>query len=930
MGVAAVGGDLVRFAEWRQVHRFAEGVRASPAALALQGEAGAGKSTLWRAGIETAAAAGHRVLRSEPSASETDLSFAGLSDLLIDVLSLVEAQIPGPQREALEIALLLRPAGDEPPTAHAVGLAVLAALRGCLSEGPLLIAVDDVQWLDQASLDALTFALRRVTSGPLSLLVAARTEAAADPLTADAPPPSHDWHELLAAMPAAEVIDLAPLDMWQIQNLLPRTVSAAQARLVARQSRGNPFWANEIVASLDSAESQVPPLARTLTDRLSRSLSADAAAALAVVAAAGRIGVAEALAVLDHLEDPAAALDAAVLAGVVVETGDRLSTAHPLIGAAAVESLPPGRRAQLYRRLADASSGPERYAHFAALAAGAGPDPAVAQALDAAAATAHGRAANAAAAQFAVQSVLFTPGSDADDLVRRRIRAGELLLLAGDIRGSLEHLRPLDVDRLTTADLEKALPLLLDLTDLVHGAAAATAIITRAVGAAGGTGPTGPDPRRRALVLALASDVIYGTRGGKRDAALVAISCAEAAGAPADATLHRALLNLFMAKAIAAEGLDTGLLDRAARLEASLPATRLYDSADQYRGWSRYVEDLDTARAALRRCVSRAKEIGDDFALVTFLSYLAMTEVLAGDYTAAQGAVIAADAASAWHDWPPSGWHLEPRCEVLIAAGDLDGALRTVDQHLPENDSAPLAARYKGACVRGKVSAWRGDPEATVRQLERAARYAEHFEWTDPGVRDRLDIPLAEAYVAVGRPDDAMRISAWLREVGGRLGRPALTGDAHRIDALVAAAAGDLDAAAQSARAAVTAHGSSPLRPELARSLLVLGRIERRRKARKQSRDALLRAHELAAEMGHYPLLAEIRRELPRVAAERSGAELTATERRVADLIAAGATNRDAAAALFVSVRTIETHVASIYRKLGVRTRAELARRLPQ
>ena len=175
-----------------------------------------------------------------------------------------------------------------------------------------------------------------------------------------------------------------------------------------------------------------------------------------------------------------------------------------------------------------------------------------------------------------------------------------------------------------------------------------------------------------------------------------------------------------------------------------------------------------------------------------------------------------------------------------------------------------------------------------------------------------------------------MRISAWLREVGGRLGRPALTGDAHRIDALVAAAAGDLDAAAQSARAAVTAHGSSPLRPELARSLLVLGRIERRRKARKQSRDALLRAHELAAEMGHHPLLAEIRRELPRVAAERSGAELTATERRVADLIAAGATNRDAAAALFVSVRTIETHVASIYRKLGVRTRAELARRLPQ
>jgi len=166
------------------------------------------------------------------------------------------------------------------------------------------------------------------------------------------------------------VIELAPLDMWQVQNLLPRSVTAAQARQVARQSRGNPFWALQISASLDAPDSQVPPLARTLTDRLSRSLTADAADALAVVAAAGRIGAAEAVAVLDHLPDPAAALDAAVMAGAVVETGDRLAVAHPLIGSAAVESLPPGRRLQLYRRLAQAASGAERYAHFAAVAAG--------------------------------------------------------------------------------------------------------------------------------------------------------------------------------------------------------------------------------------------------------------------------------------------------------------------------------------------------------------------------------------------------------------------------------------------------------------------------------------------------------------------------------------------------------------------------------
>ena len=111
--------------------------------------------------------------------------------------------------------------------------------------------------------------------------------------------------------------------------------------------------------------------------------------------------------------------------------------------------------------------------------------------------------------------------------------------------------------------------------------------------------------------------------------------------------------------------------------------------------------------------------------------------------------------------------------------------------------------------------------------------------------------------------------------------------------------------------------------------MLILGQIDRRRKSRSQSRAALRSALELATEMGHQPLLTRIRAELQRAAAARTGNELTATEQRVADLIAGGATNREAAAALFVSVRTVETHVAAIYRKLGVRTRAELARRLP-
>jgi len=924
--MSAASADFVRAAEWRRVREFATEAagRVTPAALVIEGEAGAGKSRLWRAAVAAAADAGCRVLRSEPAASEADSPFAGLSDLLAGILPSLADGIPGPQREALEVALLLRPAGDTAPTAHAIGLAVLAALRACVGDGPVLLAIDDVQWLDAGSLEALGFALRRIISGPLSLLVAARAAAPADPLTVAAPPLPQGWRELPAALPPAAQVMLTPLDARQVQGLLPASVTAAQARLVASKSRGNPFWAGEIWASMASARSEVPPLARAaLAGRLERSLTPAATHALAIVAAAGRITVSDAVAVMDDLDDPGGALDAAVLAGVIIETGGRVAPAHPLIGAAAVESVPPGRRATIYRRLAVVSSSPERRAHFAALAAEPGPDDDVATALDAAADAAHARAANAAAGKFAAQAVTFTSAAG-PDLIRRRIRAGELLFLAGELSGSLEQLQALDAGALPTGDLERALPLLADGTDLALGPAAATALITRALDTCGPG-----DHRRRALLLSLACDVEYGIPGGRRAAALEAIRCAEATGPVANLSLHRALVNLVIAKVTTGEGLDVALLDRAEGLEYVESSIPLHDRADLHRGlWSCYVEDLDGSRSAVLRSMARARETGEDFGLWTCLAYLAQTEELAGDYAAAAAALAEADKIAAWYDWPASPWMLEPRCELLIATGELDEVLRVAAEHLPDDEGQPDATRLIGAIVRGKVSFWTGDAVAAVRHLELAARCEDEMNWTEPGVRSGIDQLLAEAYVSAGQPAQASPISARLREVGTRMDRPALIGDACRIDALVAAARGDLDAARDWARAAVAAHERSPLRPELAHSLLVLGRIERRRKARGQSRTALWRARNLAVEMGHQPLLAEIDTELPRAVAARSAIGLTDAEQRVAEQIAGGATNREAAAKLFVSVRTVETHIASIHRKLGVRSRSELRRAL--
>jgi len=934
----SAGSDFVRAADWHRVRAFANdaATRKEPAVLVLTGEAGAGKSSLWHGAIETAAQAGCLVLRSEPSASEADSPFSGLSDLLAEVLPAVADGIPAPQLEALEVALLLRPSGDEPPAPHVIGRAVLAALRSLAARGPVLLAIDDVQWLDPGSLEALAFALRRIAAGPksalppvaLSLLLAARTEAPADPRTVGEPPPSQEWRGLLTAFPSSEHVSLAPLDEVQVQALLPPAATAAQASMIVSQSRGNPFWALEIWASMTAADSALPPLARaTLAGRIEDLLPESAAAALAVVAAAGRIRTPDAIAILDrdHVANPAAALDTAVLSRVVVESQGRLAAAHPLIGAAAIEAVPPARRAAIYRRLADVSANPERRAQFVALAAGTGPDPAVAEALDTAAEAAAARAANAAAAKFATQAVTFTAQEDVPALARRRIRAGELLLAASDLAGAREQFEALDIDALPTPDLERVLPGLVDVVEFMSGEAAATAIIVRALDA------VGQDNRRRALVLSLASDYAYGIPGRRRGSAMEAISRAEAAGPAASSSLHKALLHLAVAKVADGEGVDAELLDRAERLEATLPGVPLHDSAELHRAlWSGYTEDLRTARPAMQRCVARARDAGEDLLVAIFLSHQALEEELAGDYAVAAEILAEVGDLEAQYDWPVNPWQLEPRCRLLIASGELEAARRLAAEHLPA-DSHQLFTRFMGACLLGEVSSWTGDSDATIAHLELARRYAEEYGWTDPGVRRRIDQLLAEAYVASGATGAAAHIAEGLQELGARMSRPTLVGDASRIDALLAAAHGDLDGAAACARAAVAAHEASPLAAELPRSLLVLGRIERRRKARAECRAALQRARDLAARIGHQPLLAQVTAELPRATAARaaqSGSTLTEAEQRVAAQIAAGATSREAAAHLYVSVRTIDTHIASIYRKLGITTRSELRRTL--
>jgi hypothetical protein len=136
-----------------------------------------------------------------------------------------------------------------------------------------------------------------------------------------------------------------------------------------------------------------------------------------------------------------------------------------------------------------------------------------------------------------------------------------------------------------------------------------------------------------------------------------------------------------------------------------------------------------------------------------------------------------------FYDWPPLLFRVKSRCELLIAAGNLDDALRLAEELRPGDDTQPLAARFIGATLCGKISTWRGDTATAIGHFELAAWCYDQYDWFDPGVRERIDTWLAEAYISVGRLEDAHGIAARLREIGTRLNRPALLGDAARIGA---------------------------------------------------------------------------------------------------------------------------------------------------
>ncbi|MFY9577853.1 MAG: AAA family ATPase, partial [Gaiellaceae bacterium] len=416
---------------------FLDAVANGPAALVLEGDAGIGKTALWIAGATLGKERGYQVFSCRSAEAETQLPFTGLGDLFGTIREHALAALPEPQRRALEKALL-RASWEGPAIERrAVSLAVLAVLRGLEEESPVILALDDLQWLDSPSASALQFALRRLETERIGLLATRRGRGDEIPSA------------LAQAIPTDLLrrLEVGPLDRDSLGRLLRERLRVPLSRLalvqIHRVSAGNPFLALEIARALERREVKLTPgepfpvpqsLRELVRDRLEQLPHSAREAGLVVAALALPTAERVKAAARDRAAD-ADGLDQALAAGIVEIERERIRFTHPLLGSIIYSEAPASRRRELHARLAALTTDvDERAGHLAV--ATAGPDTEVAAILDAAALRALSRGAPEGAADFSEQALRLTPPNDRGDRRRRMLDAAEFRFEAGDVQAA--------------------------------------------------------------------------------------------------------------------------------------------------------------------------------------------------------------------------------------------------------------------------------------------------------------------------------------------------------------------------------------------------------------------------------------------------------------------------------------------------------------
>ena len=821
---------LGREKELHAVGRFLDSLTEGPSACVFEGEAGIGKTALWREAVASARTASLRVLRCAPAEVEAAFSYSSLADLLEGVESDVFAALPAPQRDALEVALLRAGRADAVAGQRAVATGALSVLAHLASSSPVVVAIDDVQWLDGATARVLEFAARRLEGRPVGFLLSLRTPSSnSAPLGLDRSLADERLERVrVGALSAGALHQL-------IKARLGCTFSRAALLRIHSATEGNPFFALELASSLQDAGAPVAGEALPVSDDVRalvasglRTLPAPTREMLLTAAAMTNptVGVLR-RAVRASSKQMLARLAGAEAARVLVVEGESVRFSHPLFASAIYAAASSDERREAHRRLAALAANTEERARHLALCTEE-PDGAVASTVAEAAREVRRRGAPGSAVELAELAIRLTPADAFGEHDERALELAYYLVEAGDAERAREVL-------LTVAERPgpQHARALLDLAALDYwgeGSRPAVARCEQALAAAAA------EP---ALVAACHAELaVYCDFDSDRceQHARAALELLDAQGEAADPdALIDALLATTRASLLTGRGLPTDTIERAfdaeSRAEQSIHRSRV---GAQLAQWLKYVDDFDGSRARLEHALSQSVAVGDESSMPNELMHLAQLECWSGNWPlasryAAESVELAEQSGQSFGG--------PPAMRALIDAhlGNVEEA-RSVERHLAGAEGTPLAVPLHRAL--GFLQLSLGDPAGAEFHLSRTLEIAESFGIREPAVY-RVHADLIEALIATGELSRAEAVLNDLEQRAKATRIPWSLATGARCRGLLLTAHGELDAAERSLESALRKHDQLPMPFERGRTLLVLGLLQRRRNERRRAHESL-------------------------------------------------------------------------------------------
>jgi len=911
----------------------------APAALAITGDIGIGKTMVWRHVVRTASRSS-RVLSCQPALSERPLSFSALHDLLGEVAVEILSVLPSSRRTAVQ-AMLLGGTSSRPystdcsdafrPSRERQVLArgVLDTLQALSAEAPLIIAVDDAQWLDRPSAGVLEFCSRRLHSEPVTFLLTFREESQVFPLGLDRVLPPDQLRR----------VRLGPLSPGSISEIFRSRLETIPPRHVRTRlyeaCGGNPFYALECARALlehphlPLASEPIPiPVPRSLSDlmrRRVRQLTPNARRVGRLVAASSNPRERIIRAACDEGESWAA-IDQAVDDGIIERQGDVLRFTHPLLRSVLYGEMRLSERRKVHQLLGAAAEDMEERAGHLALAADR-PNENIAGMLDEAARHAASRGAPEDAAASQEQAIRLTTVGQLEKVRERTVRAADYHFRAGDLTRSRELIHSALA---SSPPGPLRAPLLLRLATIHYHQngwpLAEQTFREAAQEASKDCAHRAHAEQELAFARLVAGDLPSASRWAK-----LSLRSAERAADPRLVAHSLARVALF--EFLKGNGIRPDLLERAEALDASAgeePIGRLpmLDPSLATGVVLKWCDRLDEARRRLADRYRQSLDRGEEVSLPFLLYHFSELECWAGNWdTAEEYALEGCRVADESHQLPMRPATLYALALVRAHRGLVQDARELATEALALCDrtgNVPLTSLV--VSVLGFLALSVNDYQAAHSRLAPLAEASAAGGLREPSVVKFLPNEI-EALAALGEVDLARSLTRQLEERGKSLGRRWALATGARCRAHLAALDGDQQGALAACEQALSYHQHLPMPFELGRTLLVRGMIERRARYKSVARDSLSQALGIFEHLGA-PLWADkARRELSKIALQTSVDGLTCTELRIADLIAQGQTNREVASAMFVTENTVQTHVRHIFQKLGVRSRTELAAR---